>query len=114
MTKVDTVTDRAMATVGTDTRVVMPIPSRGMDRVTATMAILRITMKGMIGAITIGTTVMAVGLRTKADSMADMLNSRIVADLGMAAVDSRMTADMVAGMQSRTQADMKTATIMAS
>ena len=56
MMKVDTVTDRAMATVGTDTRVVMPIPSRGMDRVTATIAIPGITMirtTGAVGAIMI-------------------------------------------------------------
>ena len=71
------------------------------------MVIPGITMIGMIGAITIGTTVMAVGLLTKVDSMADMSISRMVAE-------SVMTADTAAVMHSRTQADMTAVITMAS
>ena len=112
MMKVDTATDRAMATVGrvmdtvgTDTRVVTPIPSRGMDRVTATMATPGITMIGMIGAIMIAT----IGAIADGVMVVDgVMRPPNIADLPIA-----MVAMSMVGMLSRTREDTTT-TIVAS
>jgi hypothetical protein len=108
MMKVDTVTDRVMATVVmamvVDIRA-MPIPSRGMDRVTATMATPGITVIGMIGAIMIATIGATADGVTVADGIMRPLN---IVDLPIAIVAMSMV-----GTLSSTREDTTT-TIAAS